>query len=153
TAHALGEQLLTLAQQVQDPDMLIAAHRAGGMTLFWMGAVASAHTHFAQGIALDDPTHNRASTFLYGEAAAVICHIYAAWTLWMLGYPEQGLLRRQEAVTLAHQSAHPYSRSFALCCAAIFHQFRREARWTQEHAESAISLATEQGFPPWRAQA
>jgi class 3 adenylate cyclase/predicted ATPase len=152
TAHALGEQLLTLAQQVQDPSMLVAAHRAGGMTLFWMGAVASAQTHFAQGIALYDPTHNRASTFLYGEDAGVICHIYAAWTLWMLGYPEQGLARSQEAMMLAQQSAHPYSRSFALCCAAIFHQFRREARWTQERADAVILLAQEQGFPQWRAQ-
>jgi DNA-binding transcriptional MerR regulator len=148
----LGEQLLTLAQQVQDPGILIAAHRAGGMTLFWMGAVASAQTHFAQGIALYDPPHNRASTFLYGEAAGVICHIYAAWTLWMLGYPEQGLARSQEAMMLAQQSAHPYSRSFALCCAAIFHQFRREVCFTQERAEAVINLAKEQGFPQWRAQ-
>jgi class 3 adenylate cyclase len=55
TAHALGEQLLTLAQQVQDTSMLVAAHRALGTTLFWMGAVAAAQTHFAQGIALYDP--------------------------------------------------------------------------------------------------
>jgi predicted ATPase len=37
-----------------------------------------------------------------------------------------------------------------LSCAAIFHQFRREVRCTQEHAEAAISLATEQGFPHCR---
>ena len=30
TAHALGEQLLTLAQQAQDPAMLVAAHAALG---------------------------------------------------------------------------------------------------------------------------
>src|SRR5262249_54835783 len=36
TAHALGEQLLTLAQQVRDPSMLVAAHRALGTTLFWL---------------------------------------------------------------------------------------------------------------------
>src|SRR5215468_1970266 len=39
TAYALGEQLLTLAQHVQDSAMLVAAHRAVGATLFWMGAV------------------------------------------------------------------------------------------------------------------
>jgi hypothetical protein len=56
TAHALGEQLLTLAQQVQDSAMLMAAHRALGSTLFLLGAAASAQPHFAQGIALYDPT-------------------------------------------------------------------------------------------------
>src|SRR2546430_12373108 len=55
TAHALGKQLLALAQHVQDSAMLVGAHRALGTTLFWMGAVASAQTHFAQGIALYDP--------------------------------------------------------------------------------------------------
>ena len=54
TAHAFGEQLLALAQQVQDSPMLVAAHRAVGTTLFWLGAVASAHTHFTQGMVLYD---------------------------------------------------------------------------------------------------
>jgi predicted ATPase len=35
--------------------------------------------------------------------------------------------------------------------AAIFHQLRREGRWTQEHAEAATLLAKEQGFPDWMA--
>ena len=34
TAHAFGEQLLALAQQVQDAVMLMVAHRAIGQTLF-----------------------------------------------------------------------------------------------------------------------
>ena len=33
----------------------------------------------------------------------------------------------------------------------MFHQFRREVRATQERAEAAISLTTEQGFPFWMA--
>ena len=42
-------------------------------------AAASAHTHLAQGMALYDPQQHRASAFLYGEDAGVICHRYAAW--------------------------------------------------------------------------
>jgi len=53
-AQALGEQFLSLAQQAQDPVMLVAARAALGTTLFHLGAVASAQTHFAQGIALYD---------------------------------------------------------------------------------------------------
>jgi predicted ATPase len=33
----------------------------------------------------------------------------------------------------------------------MFHQFRREMRTTQEHAEALISLTTVQGFPFWLA--
>src|SRR5439155_18502109 len=34
----------------------------------------------------------------------------------------------------------------------MFHQFRREVRVAQERAEAAIRLATDQGFPIWRAR-
>src|SRR5262249_40487252 len=151
TAHALGERLLTLAQQAQGAAMLMAAHRALGATLFWMGAVAAADTHFAQGIALYDPQQHRASALLYGEDAGVICYSLAAWALWFLGYPDQGLARSQEAVTLAQQSAHPFSLVNALSFVAVLHQLRREEHTAQECAEAAISVATDQEFPYWRA--
>jgi class 3 adenylate cyclase/predicted ATPase len=151
-AHALGEQLLTLAQQAQDAAMLIVAHRALGATLYHLGAVASAYTHFTQGIALYDPKQHRASVFLYGEDAGMICHIFAARALWSLGYPDQGLARSQEAVILAQHIAHPLSLDCALGEAALFHQYCREGQATQECAEATISLATEQGFPFWRAR-
>src|SRR5262249_6107908 len=117
TAHTLGEQLLALAQQTQDAAMLVAAHRAVGTTLFWLGTVASAHTHFMQGMALYDPYQHRTSAFLYGENAGVTCGSHDAWTLWYLGYPDQGLSQNHEAVTLAQHVAHPYSLAFALSCA------------------------------------
>jgi predicted ATPase len=71
--------------------------------------------------------------------------------LWWLGYPDQGLMRNAEAVTLARQSAHPMSLAFALTGASVFHQFHREGWVVQAHAEAALSLTTEQGFPLFRA--
>jgi predicted ATPase len=151
TAHELGEQLLTLARQVQDSAMLMAAHRALGTTLLHLGAVASAQTHFAQGIQLYDAQQHRAAVFLYGEDVGVLCHCFAPWMLGFLGYPEQGLAQSHEAVTRAQQCTHPLSLSFALSLTACFHQLLREEYTAQEYAEAAIRLTTEQGFPHWRA--
>jgi TOMM system kinase/cyclase fusion protein len=151
TAHELGERLLTLARQVQDSAMLVAAHRALGATLYHLGAVAAAHTNFAQGIALYDLQLHRAYAFLYGADAGVVCGSHDAWALWHLGYPDQGLTRSRETVTLAQQLAHPFSLGFALFFAAMLHQSRREVRAAQECAEATISLATAQGFPLWMA--
>jgi predicted ATPase len=127
--------------------MLCAAHRTLGSILFSLGAPDSAHTHFTQGIACDDVQQHRSSVFLHGEDAGVICRSRGAWALWCLGYPDQGLARSHEAVTLAQQGAHPLSLCIALSEAARFHQFRREVHATQEHVEAALRLATEQGFP------
>src|SRR5262249_46010842 len=128
TAHTLGEQLLRLAQQAQDTALLVAAHRALGATLFFLGAIAAAHTHCAQGIALYNAQQHRAQAFLYGEDAGVVCRSHDAWTLWYLGYPDQGLARNDEALTLAQQIVHPHSLGYALSAAAWFHQLRRDVR-------------------------
>jgi class 3 adenylate cyclase/predicted ATPase len=151
TAHVLGERLLILAQQVQDTAMLVAAHRAFGSTLFCLGVPASAYTHFAQGIALYHPQHHRASASLYGGDVGVLCYAHSGWTLWQLGYPDQALAQNDAAVTLAQQIMHPLSLCFALSETAVCRAFRHEVRCTLEHAEAAISLATEQGFLVWMA--
>ena len=78
-------------------------------------------------------------------------YAYAAWVLWMLGYPDQALKRSQEALTLAQELSHPFSLALALACAAMLHQFRREVQTAQERAEAVITLSTEQGFPFWLA--
>jgi TOMM system kinase/cyclase fusion protein len=151
TAHTLGEQLLTLAQHAQNRALLSEAHRVVGTTCMWLGDTAAAHVHFSQGIALYDAQQHRTSALLYGQDTGVSCRNYAAWTLWFLGYPAQGLTRSHEAVTLAQQIDHPFSLCVALSNAAIFYQCRQEGQATQERAEAAIRLTTEQGFPLWMA--
>jgi predicted ATPase len=70
TAHALGEQLLALAQQTQDATLLLVAHAVLGTTLFNLGAAADAHTHLAQGMALYDPRQHRALRSSMGKILA-----------------------------------------------------------------------------------
>ena len=66
TARELGEHLLTLAQRVGDPTLLLEAHYALGNTVNYLGEFATAQAHFAQGIALYDPQRHRAHSFHYG---------------------------------------------------------------------------------------
>jgi TOMM system kinase/cyclase fusion protein len=153
TVRELGEQFLTLAQSAQDPVLLLEAHRALGNTAFWLGEVASAQAHLEQSIALYDPQQHRALAFLYGDDPGVNCLSYAACALWSLGYPEQALKRSQEALTLAQELSHPFSLAFALSWATMLHQYRREWQATQERAEAAITLSTDQGIPYFLAQA
>ena len=69
-----------------------------------------------------------------------------SWMLWYLGYPDQALARSQEAVKLAQQITHPFSLSFALGAAAMFHQFRREGHAVQECAEAAPASPRNRDF-------
>src|SRR5262249_42730703 len=74
---------------------------------------------------------------------------YAAETLWLLGHPDQAMVRLHEALTLAHALSHPYSLATARCYAAGVSHLRRDVPAVHEHAEAAVTLATEQGFPLW----
>ncbi|MBI3301055.1 MAG: AAA family ATPase [Deltaproteobacteria bacterium] len=52
TVRELGEQLLTLAQNVQDPALLLSAHDALGQTFYLLGEFAQAQPHLEQSIIL-----------------------------------------------------------------------------------------------------
>src|SRR5439155_19970951 len=146
TARELGEQLLTLAQQVGDPALRLEAHYALGNTLNYLGEFAAAQAHLAQGISLYDPQRHRAHAVRYGQDPGVICRAYAGVTLWYLGYPDQALQRSHEALMLARELADPLSLAIALFFATWVHQFRREGHLTHERAEAVIALGVEQGF-------
>ncbi len=148
-ARELAEQLLALAQRVQDPALLLEAHYALGVPLFWLGEFAPAREHFEQGIALHDPQKHRSLAFLYVQDPGVTCLFYAALALWHLGYPDQALKRIYDALTLAQELVHPFSLAYTLAFAAMLHQFRRERQAAQERSEAAITLSTEQGFTLW----
>src|SRR5262249_25767992 len=106
-------------------------------------------THCEEGITLIDPVTQRALAFRHGESPGMRCLGMAAIMLWCLGYPEQAVLRIQEAQTLAQELAHPFSLGFAQHFAAFLHQRRREVPAVQAQAESILTLATTHGFPIW----
>jgi len=109
----------------------------------------AARQHLEEGIAGYTPDQRRAPAFRMGQDPGVACRAYAAWPLWILGYPEQALARVHDALALAHELSHPYSLAFARYMEAIVTQFRRDVLVVHEQAEVAVALATEQGFPHW----
>ena len=149
TARKLGEQLLHLAEKEHDPALLVEAHWTLGNTLFYMGELEAARRHCEQSVAHYDAQQHRSLAIEYGHDPAMSALSFEAWALWLLGYPEQALRQSQASVTLARGLAHPFSLAFALTVATAVHQYRREWDQTQERAEAAIALATEQGFPFW----
>jgi predicted ATPase len=81
----------------------------------------------------------------------VFCRGFAAYALWLLGYPDQALKRSHEALALAQELSHPHSLASTLSHGAMLHHFRREVQTTQERVKVIIALSHEQGFPFWLA--
>ena len=150
TARELGETFLRLAQRAHDPALAVVAHYALGVTWFYLGALPAARLHLEEAIARYTPDQRRTLVFRMGPDPGVAADLCRA-TLWLLGYPAQALARIHDALALAHELSHPYSLAFARCWAACVSQLRRDVPAVHEHAEAAVALSTEQGFPHWAA--
>jgi predicted ATPase/class 3 adenylate cyclase len=146
TAHALAEQLLSLAQRAQDPALLQQAHSALAGALVHLGEFSTTQAHLQQGLALYDPFQRHAQALPLEIDLGVFFPAYMTRPLWLLGYPDQALQRSHEALTLAQELAHPFSLTYALAFAAWVHQYRREGQATQAQAEALCALAVEHGF-------
>jgi class 3 adenylate cyclase/predicted ATPase len=174
TLRELAEQLMRLAQSVQDPYPLSIAHLALGVTLYQLGELPSARLHVEQAIALYDPQQHRRPTSTTVEPAMegqtperapwlsyrwasntadprIECLAYASWTLVFLGYPDQALKRSHELLAFAEGLSQPYGLAYASMVATSVHLFRREGPLARERAEALMALSTEQGYPFWLA--
>jgi predicted ATPase len=151
TTREVAEQMLRLAQSVQDRHLLSAAHMALGGTLYWLGELPPAQRHLEQALALhDDPQQHPRRTAVTADPRVQSLY-YAARTLWHLGYPDQALERSNEAVAVAEGLSHPFSLAQAWGFAAGLHSSRQEWQIARERAEAVMTLSTEQGFPFWLA--
>jgi len=147
TAQELGNQLLTLAQKIQDPALLLQAHSMLGLTLWPLGEIVSARAHLEQSLAFYDPQKSRSSVGMtLMSIVASVTSSMEALALWLLGYPDQALQRDHEALTLVQDLARPHGLAMALTSSGWLHQFRREGQAAQARAEAAIALSIEQGF-------
>jgi class 3 adenylate cyclase/predicted ATPase len=146
-AREPGEQLLKMAVSVQDSGLFVEAHRALGVPLFWLGDVTRALENLEQGARLYRAQKHRSHATMFGTDPGVVCLSYGALALWHVGHPEQAYNRSCEALALARNLSHHHSLALALVFAAWLHQFRREPRAAREHAEAAIAICSEQGFP------
>ena len=100
--RALGEQLVTLAQRAPDSVSLPQACHELGFTCFFMGKWSAGRALLEQGIAVyNSQKHGSYTVDIAGLDPGVTCRFYAAFVVWVMGYPGQSQKYRREAFTLA----------------------------------------------------
>lgn len=145
-ARQMGEQLLRLAQKVDNPILMVGAHFALGFNLFWLGEMIEGERHFEEGRALYNPQQHHAFRLLYRTEPGVGCHSFPIRALWTLGFPDQGRRRMHEALDLARKLADPHDIAFTQNLAAGFYLLCRESQQAREMAESCIRLSNQHGL-------
>jgi predicted ATPase len=149
-AYELGEESLSLAQQVNDPLLVALGHWYTGIALFCFGEFSEARAHFQQVINFYNPEkHHQLLVNLRGSDSGLSAFAYDACCLWCLGYPDQAQKRSQEALTLAQEMNHPFSLADVICYAGcLLSEMRRDVKTLRQSAEQLAQLGGEK-VPGW----
>jgi len=148
TARELSSELLEIAQRQNDTALLVNAHFAHGVVLYFLGEIVAARTHFEQVSSLYHPSQHQSVVRYGGHDAGVHSLCYQTFALWNLGYPDQAASMIQAALSLAHQLSHPYSLQMAFGLGAQGYLWRGEVALAQDFTDAAIRLSTEHGSAP-----
>ena len=151
-ARSIADELLAVAQRLDDRALLLEAHHAMCPTTLWVGDPQETRTHGEQGMALYDREQHQSLAFLFGNHdPGVCCTMHSAMALWFLGYSQKAVERSRTGIAMARELSHIGTLVGELPFAGIIHQLRREAPAVRKIAESLIVFSTEHGFPQWLA--
>ena len=150
-ARERAAELLSLARDSDDTALVVEAHRVMSTVSFFIGDFSASRSHAEQGMALYDPDRHRPLAFVFGADPGVICGLYGALSLWMLGYPQQAEAGMDRATAGARVVAHGHTEAFALTYQSFHHVCRREVHAARECAQAAIAVASKLGIRQWAA--
>jgi serine/threonine protein kinase/tetratricopeptide (TPR) repeat protein len=137
----LAERCLHHAIQSKDPDMLLESHFALGNALYWQGEFAGAVEQMQQVIAQFRPHQHDVHTAHFGHNPRITCLTYGAWATWALGYPDSALRLAKDALALAEERNHGFSRAIAVQAMTFVEHQRRDAAETKRYATMLIEQA------------
>jgi tetratricopeptide (TPR) repeat protein len=149
TALELAGRLLDFAKRTSDPGDLLCAHLARGNTLLLMGKLDEACAHLEEGLSCHDSMAHRTFAFVYGQDPAVHSLVMLGWTLFMLGYPDDGLKRLDEAISMARALSHPASLGIAMGMTCTCLHIVKDPLSAEGWSEELIRLCREQGLVHW----
>lgn len=149
----VARDLLAQAQTEENPELLLEAYSIAGTHFFHNVALRDAKQYLDESLALYDRERHAHHALVYGQDPAIVALTYGAWARWCLGYPAQALRQAQDALTLAEQLTHPYSRAVAMTYMTVQYQFLGDAAGCQQQAAATMALTRTYGFTLWLASA
>jgi predicted ATPase len=146
-----AEEALDLARQANDPVLLVLGHWVMGVISFGLGEYLISREYMGQALAIYNPqTHHDALVRIRGVDPGPSATAYDACCLWCLGYFDQAINRREEAIALARGLDHAFTLEDVLCYGGCtIDAMCRDAELQKHHADEMIELAKEKGFPGW----
>jgi tetratricopeptide (TPR) repeat protein len=149
-AQSLAEDLLRLGRQRNDTGGLVLGLTYSGRILMFAGKFASSRSHLEEVLALYDPISRPSLAREAGGHPHLASQAFLG-VLFCLGFPDQALARSSAAIAEAQRLAHPPSLAQSLTIGTRLLSLVGDDAALEEQAGQLVAVATEQGFPLWRA--
>jgi predicted ATPase len=142
----VAEELLQVAQQLDDLSLRLHAHHELANTLLWMGDHTKTQIQLDQAIALYNQSSPHLLASIYAEGDTwVLCLAQRALVLWLMGFPDQAMHTSQSVLGQLHKVGHAYNQVVIVNWMSYLHHYHRDAASVQTQAETALALALEHG--------
>ena len=142
-----AERLLTLAQRLAAPPVVLQAHHCMWATRLEMADFEGTCQHVAAGLAVYEQGDYTAQADYFGGHDAKVCGSgAAAFAYWHLGEVERALRLCQDGLEWAERLGHAGSILHALDIAVTFRRCRREPKVARHLAERMIEFGSERGL-------
>jgi predicted ATPase len=148
----LEEDLLRLSRQRNDSGGLVLGHQSYGSSQLFVGKFTLSRSNLEAGLRLYDPISHHSLAHQTGSNPQVVAKGCLGIVLLCLGFPDQGLALSAAAIDESSRLAHPPSLASSLMLGAIPLSLVGDNGTLDKRANEMIAVATEQGFPWWRAQ-
>src|SRR5262249_27878261 len=152
-AQRLDEDLLYLSRQRNDTAGLVLGHLSSGVNLMFAGRFAASRSHLETALARYDPISHRRLVRHAGVHPHLFEEAYLGNALFCLGFPDQAVARTNANILEARKLAHPPSLAGGLAIGARLLSLVGDDAALDVWVNELFAVATEHGFPHWRAQA
>jgi predicted ATPase len=146
----IAERAYSLAQEQNDPSLLLGAHRILAVTLYFSGDFKAAEQHAKRGVEI---WHGGGiqSRFEEVNSPALVCLSFGALCAWHFGEIAACKAEMAQAVSFAKDSNDAYALAVALFHAAFASHFDGNVAEVESLAAGLTEMSTRQHFAQWRA--
>lgn len=114
---------------------------------YFLGRFDDARENLERAIPLTADSEPRLDTFTYMSNTGVEARSALAWTLELIGYPDQAVAMARKALSVAERLGNVADLIYATYFAAVLYGFRTEWPNAESWARRTVDLASEYGLP------
>ena len=144
----LAQQCLVIAEELNDPGLLLEAHHAAWGPYYFLGKYDQVLTHMHAGLALYDRASHEALSVDYGVHDARACALsQAAFACWNMGLLDQAQAWQERVVAHLSDLTMPANLADAGAYAGLYYHLVRDPQQTQIVAEQALAISVDKDYP------